>query len=319
MVEIRNVLKEKLDAGGLALGVGLRGARSVEIGKAMKTAGFDWLFIDMEHTAIGIDHASDISVAAQDAGITPIVRVPGFEHHHATRVLDGGAQGIVVPHVDDAETARRMVRNVRYPPLGKRSLYGALPQVDFEAHPVGELLEALNRATFLVLMIESAEGAEAADEIAAVEGVDALLIGTSDLTAELGIPGQLEHPRVVEVYEKVLAACKKHGKHAGMGGVYNPADDEALSRDGHAADPGGLGVQLHDGGRTGADPGGARAARMTETADGAVTARQAAAPRSRPGAALLRDLFQPRTADQRFPSIAAMERAARARIPALRA
>ena len=222
MVEIRNALKEKLDGGGLALGVGLRGARSVEIGKAMRTAGFDWLFIDMEHTAIDIATASDISVAAQDAGITPMVRVPGFEHHHATRVLDGGAQGIVVPHVDDVETARRMVRNVRYPPLGKRSLYGALPQVGFEAHPVGELLEALNRSTFLVLMIESAEGAEAADEMAAIDGVDALLIGTSDLTAELGIPGQLDHPRVVEVYEKVLAACRKHGKHPGMGGVYSP-------------------------------------------------------------------------------------------------
>ncbi len=220
MVEVRNVLKEKLDAGGLAIGAGLRG-RSVEIGKAMKTAGFDWLFIDMEHTAIGIDHATDIAVAAQDAGITPMVRVPGFEHHHATRVLDGGAQGIVVPHVDDVETARRMVRNVRYPPLGKRSMYGALPQVDFAAHPQGELMEALNRATFLVLMIESPEGADAADEIAAVDGVDALLIGTSDLTAELGIPGQLDHPKVVEVYKKVLAACKKHGKHPGMGGVYS--------------------------------------------------------------------------------------------------
>jgi 2-keto-3-deoxy-L-rhamnonate aldolase RhmA len=223
MVEIRNALKEKLDAGGLALGVGLRGARSVEIGKAMRTAGFDWLFIDMEHTAIDIATASDISVAAQDAGITPMVRVPGFEHHHATRVLDGGAQGVVVPHVDDVETARRMVRNVRYPPLGHRSMYGAQPQVAFETHPQGELMEAVNRATFLVLMVESPEGAEAADEMAAIEGVDALLIGTSDLSSELGIPGQLDHPRVVEVYEKVLAACATHGKHPGMGGVYSPA------------------------------------------------------------------------------------------------
>lgn len=221
MVEIRNVLREKLDAGGLALGAGLRG-HSVAIGKAMKTAGFDWLFIDMEHTGIGVHHASDISVAAQDAGITPIVRVPGFEHHHATRVLDGGAQGIVVPHVDDVETARRMVRNIRYAPLGKRSLYGALPQVDFQTHPVAEMLDAMNRATFLVLMIESAEAAAVADEMAALEGVDALMIGTSDLTAELGIPGQLEHPRVVEVYERVLAACDRHGKHPGMGGVYSP-------------------------------------------------------------------------------------------------
>ena len=222
MVEIRNALKEKLDAGGTALGVGLRGARTVDVALAMKTAGFDWLFIDMEHSAIDVDAAANVSVAAQSAGITPIVRVPGFEHHHATRVLDAGAQGIVVPHVDDVDTAQRMVRNVRYPPLGKRSMYGASPQAAFETHSQPVLMEALNKATFLVLMIESPEGVRNADAIAAVEGVDALLIGTSDLTAELGIPGQLDHPEVVAAYEAVIAACHKHGKHPGMGGVYSP-------------------------------------------------------------------------------------------------
>ena len=97
MVQVRNVTKEKLEQGKLALGVGLRNARTVDIGKAMATAGFDWLFIDMEHNAMGIDIATQIAVAAQDAGITPLIRVPGFEHHLAARALDGGAQGIVFP------------------------------------------------------------------------------------------------------------------------------------------------------------------------------------------------------------------------------
>ncbi|MEM9148826.1 MAG: aldolase/citrate lyase family protein, partial [Pseudomonadota bacterium] len=132
MVSIPNVLSAKLAAGDLALGVGLRGARTVEIARAMKTAGFDWLFIDMEHNTMSLDDACNISVAAQAEGIAPIVRVPGVEHHHATRALDGGAQGIIVPHVDDVKTARQMVTNVRYPPVGKRSLYGALPQAGFE-------------------------------------------------------------------------------------------------------------------------------------------------------------------------------------------
>ena len=108
MPELKNLTKEKLAKGELALGVGLRQARSVDIGKAMKTAGFDWLFIDMQHNAMDIDIATQIAVAGQDAGITPIVRVPGFEHHLAARALDGGAQGIVFPHVDDAETAARL-------------------------------------------------------------------------------------------------------------------------------------------------------------------------------------------------------------------
>ena len=222
MITIPNPMREKLDRGELALGVGLRGARTVEIARAMKTAGFDWLFIDMEHNTMSLDDACNISVAGQAEGITPIVRVPGVEHHHATRALDGGAQGIIVPHVDTVEVARQMVANTRYPPVGHRSLYGALPQAGFEAHPIPDLMEALNASTYLVLMIESPQGVENADAIAALPGVDALLIGTADLTAEMGIPGQVDHPDVVAAYETVIAACQRHGKHAGMGGVYAP-------------------------------------------------------------------------------------------------
>ena len=105
MAEIVNVAKQKLEAGELAIGVGLRMTRVVEIGRMMKTAGYDWLFIDMEHNSMSIDNAAQICIAAQDAGITPIVRVPGFQHFHASRILDTGAQGIVVPHVDDRHVA----------------------------------------------------------------------------------------------------------------------------------------------------------------------------------------------------------------------
>ncbi|MEM7745307.1 MAG: aldolase/citrate lyase family protein [Pseudomonadota bacterium] len=220
MITIENPLRAMLDRDELALGVGLRGSRTVEIARAMKTAGFDWLFIDMEHNAMSLDDACNISVTAQAEGIVPLVRVPGTEHHHATRALDGGAMGIVVPHVDDVETAAQMVSNVRYPPVGKRSMYGALPQLGFNAYPQADAMAALNDALYLVLMIESPEGVANADAIAALPGVDCLLIGTADLTAEMGVPGQLEHPDVVAAYETVIAACKKHGKHAGMGGVY---------------------------------------------------------------------------------------------------
>ena len=112
MIELHNAALAKLRSGELSIGIGLRQARTVDIGKAMKTAGFDWLFIDMEHNAMDVDIAVQISVAAQDAGIAPIVRVPGHEHYHATRVMDGGAQGIVVPHVDDAETAAQIASNL---------------------------------------------------------------------------------------------------------------------------------------------------------------------------------------------------------------
>ena len=124
MVEVVNAAKAKLQAGELALGVGLRQARTVDTAKVMKTCGFDWLFIDMEHSAMSVDNVAQMSVAAQDAGVTPIVRVPGFQHFHATRVLDGGAQGIVVPHVDNAGSGRADGVQLPLSPSGPSLGYG---------------------------------------------------------------------------------------------------------------------------------------------------------------------------------------------------
>ncbi len=222
MTRIANTAKDRLLAGELALGVGLRQARTADIGKIMKTCGYDWLFIDMEHNSMSVDTAAQISVAAQDAGIAPIVRVPGFQHFHATRVLDGGAQGVVVPHVDTPEIAAEMVRNCKYPPEGRRSVTGRLPQVDFQAVPPDETTAAVNDSTLVVVMVETPAAVENVEAIAAVPGVDSILIGTNDLCAEMGIPGAVGEPRIQETVERVVAACRAHGKHPGLGGVYDP-------------------------------------------------------------------------------------------------
>ena len=221
-MKITNTAKNRLDAGELALGIGLRQARTVDIGKIMKTCGYDWLFIDMEHNSMSIDTAAQISVAAQDAGIAPIVRVPGFQHFHASRALDGGAQGVVVPHVDTAEVAAEMVSNCKYPPVGHRSVTGRLPQVNFEAHPQDEVTRSVNNATLVVVMVETPTAVENVEAIAAVPGVDSVLVGTNDLCTEMGIPGAVGDPRIQEIMERVVAACRAHGKHPGLGGVYEP-------------------------------------------------------------------------------------------------
>jgi 2-keto-3-deoxy-L-rhamnonate aldolase RhmA len=222
MTTVRNYAKDRLEAGELALGVGLRQARTVDIGRIMKTAGYDFLFIDMEHNSMSIDLAAQISVAAQDAGITPVVRVPDFQHFHATRALDAGAQGIVVPHVDTPEVAARMVSYCKYPPVGHRSVTGALPQLNFKPAPMAEATAAINAATLLILMLETPEAVENVEAIAAVPGFDVLLVGTNDLCMEMGIPGQLDHPQIGEAFERIVAACRAHGKYAGLGGVYDP-------------------------------------------------------------------------------------------------
>jgi len=218
-----NLTRQKLESGELALGIGLRQARTVDIAKIMRSIGFDWLFIDMEHSTFGVDMAVNISVAAQDAGITPLVRVPGFEHHHATRVLDGGAHGVVVPHVDDAATAAQVVFNCRYPPVGQRSVTGALPQLDFQALPVAEVVDKINAQTFLTVMIETQTALDNIEEIAAVPGIDCILVGTNDFCADIGIPGQFDSERVVDCYDRVISACRNNGIFPGMGGVYDLA------------------------------------------------------------------------------------------------
>jgi 2-keto-3-deoxy-L-rhamnonate aldolase RhmA len=223
MSTIPNVTKRRLAAGELALGIGLRQARTVDTAMIARTCDFDWLFIDMEHSAMDVDTAAQLAVAGLGAGITPLIRVPGHEHHHATRLLDAGAQGIVVPHVDSVGEAERVVSYCKYPPLGHRSVAGAQPQLGFHAMPVAEATRLVNEEILVVVMLETPLAISNAEAIAAVKGVDVLLIGTNDLCAEMGIPGKFTDARVEAAYKTVIDACRRHGKHPGMGGVYEPA------------------------------------------------------------------------------------------------
>ena len=218
---MKNLAKEIFLNGGLSLGVGIRQSRTVDIGKIMAASDYDWLFIDMEHNSMDVDTASQISVAAQDAGICPIVRVPDFAHHHATRVLDCGAMGIVFPHVDDADTARKLVSYCLYPPKGHRSMTGSLPQLNFKKLPIPEVAKIINESMLVVIMLESPTAIDNVEEIASIPGVDVILIGTNDLCMEMGIPGDYSNPKIKEAYKKVIAACNKYNKTPGMGGVYN--------------------------------------------------------------------------------------------------
>jgi 4-hydroxy-2-oxoheptanedioate aldolase len=116
MLRLESPALKRLEANELSLGVGIRQARTIDIAQIMKVCGFDWLFIDLEHSATSLDVAAQISMAALDAGITPIVRIPIGDYSVATRLLDAGAMGIVHPHVESAEEARRIVDAICYPP-----------------------------------------------------------------------------------------------------------------------------------------------------------------------------------------------------------
>ena len=217
---VENATLKKLRAGGLALGFGVHHLRTAAAGMIAAAAGHDWLFIDMEHGAFSQDDVAQICIAAVPTGVTPIVRICAGALDEGTRALDNGAAGVIVPHVDTVDQARRIAAAFRYPPLGSRSWGGPPALYGYKAPGNAEAQAAINPEILVIAMIESTEGLTNAAEIAAVEGIDGLLIGTSDLTAEMGISGQILHPRVEEAYRTVGAACRKAGKFLGMGGVY---------------------------------------------------------------------------------------------------
>jgi len=216
---VRNVVKDKLARDEVVASMTIRLVRGVEIARLARTAGFDMIYVDLEHSTLTLEATGQICQAALSAGIAPMVRVPANTPDYIQRVLDGGALGIIAPGVRSADEARAVVRAAKYPPLGERGAGGALPHLEYRAFPTAEANAAINDATMVIVQFESAEAVEKADEIAAVEGVDMVLIGVNDLLADMGLAGQLDHPRVREAYAKTIAACRKHGKHVGVGGL----------------------------------------------------------------------------------------------------
>lgn len=221
---MENNLKRRLAAGEVSLCMGLRQARTVDIGPLVGAAGFDSLYVDMEHSPIDFETTSAICISAVAYGVTPLVRVPGHLGQDISRALDGGAQGVILPHVNTAEQARQIVSHAKYPPLGHRSVMGAGPATAYKAMPLAKVNESGNTDTLVVIMLETPEGIANAESIAAVAGVDMLLIGSNDLCTEMGFPGQLRHPKLLEAYEIVAKACKKNKLALGIGGIRSDAE-----------------------------------------------------------------------------------------------
>jgi 2-keto-3-deoxy-L-rhamnonate aldolase RhmA len=218
---------KRIREGHLTLGLGVHHLRGSAVPLLARAAGYDWLFIDAEHGAISTPEIAQISMAALPMGIAPIVRICTDALDEGTRALDNGALGIVVPHVDTPEQARRLVEAFRFSPIGHRSTGGSNACFGYRPPPAAEAQRTLNAELLVVAMIETPRAVDNAKAIAAIDGIDVLLIGSNDLSLELGLPGQVGHEEVRSAYAKVAAACRQHNKVLGMGGVY---DQELASR-----------------------------------------------------------------------------------------
>lgn len=216
-----NPLKELLKADKVVLGMLVRLGRSGDIARIAKTTGHDFLFVDTQHALYNVETIGHIAQTALGLGIAPMVRVRSCDDPDTHVLLDNGVTGIVFPDINNAAQAKRAVDRAKFPPIGTRSVGGAHPLFNFRAVNTAELVPALNDNTLVVCMIETREGLENADEIAAVSGVDVIHVGSNDLLTSLGRPGTFGSPEHIDAVDRILAAARKHGKIFGFGGDRN--------------------------------------------------------------------------------------------------
>jgi 4-hydroxy-2-oxoheptanedioate aldolase len=208
-----NRLKQRLADGRSAVGTMIAEIRQPSVIQALVNAGLDWAIIDNEHGVFSNETIADLSRAGRWLGLTPIVRVPALSYEQITQALDGGAQGVMLPRVTSADQVRAAVAMVKYPPLGQRGSALGRGHTDFKSGDVGQMMADSNRETMVIVQIETKEAVAAVDEIAAVPGVDVLLIGPNDLAIALGVTGRMRDPILVAAIERTMAACVAHGRY----------------------------------------------------------------------------------------------------------
>ncbi len=182
-------------------------------------AGVDVLWIEMEHMDVRFTEASDLCALGSALGMLTLIRVPNAERQNVLRAAECGPDILDVPIVDTPEVAQELVKHARFAPQGDRGHFGGSRATHYGLFDsiVGER-ERLNREICLMAQIETIQAVERADDIAQVAGLDAIFIGRGDLSASLGVPGQLTHPTVEEATQRAIAAARRHGKLVGVPG-----------------------------------------------------------------------------------------------------
>ncbi|NKB70354.1 MAG: aldolase [Candidatus Latescibacteria bacterium] len=210
----RNKVKHTLAEGGVAIGTMMFEFPTDGIARLAASAGAEFAMFDMEHTGWSIETIRRLMATSRPTDLVPMVRVPATQYHFIARVLDVGAMAIMVPMVHTAEQARMIQQSAHYPPVGQRGAAFMIAHDDYAEGEVTAKIERSNEEILTICQIESVQGLENVDAIAAVEGVDMLWVGNFDLSISMGIPGQFEHPRFLRALERTVEACQRHGKTA---------------------------------------------------------------------------------------------------------
>jgi 2-dehydro-3-deoxyglucarate aldolase/4-hydroxy-2-oxoheptanedioate aldolase len=205
-----NKVKKALAEGKVQLGCGFGTFRSEDVARILVAAGFHWAFVDTEHGSFGIETVQDICRVASYVGFCPIVRVADMQYPLVSRALDSGAQGIIFPRVESPELLEKAVSWTKFPPVGIRG-FGLTPLfVDFEKVTIAQMIEHYNANIIVVLQIETQRAVDARDELLSIPGIDAVMVGPVDLSISLGVPGDFQHPKMVDAMEKIRDSCIAH-------------------------------------------------------------------------------------------------------------
>jgi 2-dehydro-3-deoxyglucarate aldolase/4-hydroxy-2-oxoheptanedioate aldolase len=205
-----NKVKKALAEGKVQLGCGFGTFRSEDVARILVAAGFHWAFVDTEHGSFGIETVQDICRVASYVGFCPIVRVADMQYPLVSRALDSGAQGIIFPRVESPELLEKAVSWTKFPPVGIRG-FGLTPLfVDFEKVTIAQMIEHYNANIMVVLQIETQRAVDARDELLSIPGIDAVMVGPVDLSISLGVPGDFQHPKMVDAMEKIRDSCIAH-------------------------------------------------------------------------------------------------------------
>ncbi len=215
-----NTMKRKLNKGLPAYGMSIHDVRGISIPHIFAQMGYDSLFFDMEHSPDDFGPMCDMVWSCRRSGITPIVRVADPERFFLSRVLDAGAQGVIVPRVETVEQADNIVAYCRYSPDGDRGLALGGRHLDYQdPGDWKECMRQANKEVFVAIMIETPKGMDNLDEIAARPGLDHILIGPADLSYAVGTPGDLLSPQMDAAIKRIVAAARRNNLTVGIQGV----------------------------------------------------------------------------------------------------
>src|SRR5260370_6694423 len=212
----KTLVKQALAEGKLQLGTGFGQLRSPEVARILASAGFHWAFLDTEHGGFDLETVQDICRMSVMVGLSPIVRVADLQYSLIARSLDCGAQGVIFPRVESPELLERAISWTKFPPAGVRGYGLGATQVDYEKVDIPQVIEHMNANTMVVMQIETRRALDMREELLAVPGVDVVMVGPADLSISLGVPGEFQHPKMVQAIEAIRDTCLRRGVIPGM-------------------------------------------------------------------------------------------------------